>query len=102
MNTFSILAEKNNLTITENGEVKLNPLSQFEFMTFPLDEKLNIITVDSDTYLGLLLKTHQFNKDLTGVEPFDSELFSNFIQTRIFGSSIEEKIKAGDMDGFDN
>lgn len=79
MSTFNILSERNNLTVTDQEQVKINPISQFEFITHPINEDLPIITVDKDTYLGLLLKVYQFNPNLDGVEPFNNEVFSQFI-----------------------
>lgn len=83
MSTFNILLEKNRLTLTENEEVKLNPISQFEFITYPINEELPILILDKDTYLGLLLKVYQFNATLDGVEPFNSEVYSNFVKQKM-------------------
>ena len=83
MSTFSILSERNNLTITEKEEVKLNPISQYEFITCPLNEELPILAVDKDIYLGLLLKAYQFTENLDGVEPFDRASFNNFMLKKL-------------------
>lgn len=83
MTTFDILVERNNLTITEEGCVKLNPISKFEFITYPLYEEGKILSVSQDVYYGLLLKTYQFNDELDGVEPFDPDQFNEFRKAKI-------------------
>lgn len=101
MTTFEILAERNNLTITESGEIKLNPLSQFEFITYPLNDKLKTLTVDKDTYYGLLLKAYQFNANLDGIEPFDPVKFNEFRKIKIAALKAAQEAKAVE-NGADN
>ena len=82
MSTVNVLISKNKCTVNEEGQIALNPLSRFEFRTYPINYEEPILWVDEDTYLGLLLKVYQFSEDLTNVEYFDSQLFIEFLRTR--------------------
>lgn len=97
MNTFETLVERNNLTLTEEGDVLLNPISQFEFVTFPLSKENLTLAVTKDVYYGLLLKVYQFNADLKGVEPFDPVQFNEFRKIKfaaLLKAKAEQETKA--------
>ena len=94
MSTFNILAERNNLTITESGAIKINPHSQYEFTTYPINEELNIVEVSQDEYMGLLLKVYQFNESLTGIEAFDIAKFNEFRYARFTAMKTAREAKA--------
>lgn len=96
MTTFDILAERNNLTITESGAVKLNPLSQFEFITYPLREEIKILTVTQEVYYGLLLKVYQFNESLDGIELFDPLKFNEFKKAKLAAFKALQEVKGSE------
>lgn len=52
-----------------NNKIKLIPLSQHSFQTYPLN-KLNIIEVTDEEFIGLLLFKKQFNIELNQVIDF--------------------------------
>ena len=94
MTTFEILAEKNKLTITESGAIKLNPLSTYEFITYPLNDELKTIELTQDEYYGLLLKVYQFDENLDGVVTFDPIQFTEFKKAKFAMMQAEQKAKA--------
>ena len=94
MTTFDILVERNNLTVTESGDVKLNPLSQFEFITYPLNEKIKTLIVTQEVYYGLLLKVYQFTESLDGIEPFDPIKFNEFKKAKFAAFKASQQAKA--------
>ena len=94
MTTFEILAEKNKLTVTENGEIKINPLSQYEFITYPINEEEKTITVSQDEYLGLMLKVYQFNDNLDGLVAFDAAQFTEFKKAKFAALKAKQEAKA--------
>lgn len=81
-NVMEILKEKNNLTVSGDGQIVVVPTSPYEFRTSPLIEGESALMVSEDAYIGLLLKLYQFDVTLKNVVPFDQGGFGAFMRTK--------------------
>ena len=75
------LLKRNAVRYSEDGLIKIMPLNQFEFQTYPIVDGKEIL-ITEDEYIGLMLRVYEFNDELTGVEPIDYSKYLAFIQTK--------------------
>ncbi len=82
MTVFEQLKKQNLLTTDDQDNVKIVPISQWEYKTHPIEDTDKAIWISSDDYLGLKLRLTQFNDTLEFCEPFDNEKFTAFIKSK--------------------
>ena len=73
------LLKRNAVRYSEDGLIKIMPLNQFEFQTYPIVDGKEIL-ITEDEYIGLMLRVYQFNDELTAVEPIDHSKYLSFIE----------------------
>lgn len=64
------------------GKIKVVPMNQFEWRSYPINEDDTPLLVTEDEFIGLATRLYMFNGQLTAVVPFDMVAFKQFIGTR--------------------
>lgn len=65
---------------TENRKIKIIPISQFEWQSYPIDKDYLLLT--EDEFIGVATKLYMFSNDLKGVVPFDVENYRSFLKDK--------------------
>lgn len=59
---FMTLAQQNRLTYTDDKKhIYVKPISQYDFITYPLEDLSGTVLVTLEEYLGLRVHYYQFN-----------------------------------------
>lgn len=65
---------------TENGKIKVIPISQFEWQCYPIDKECLLLT--EDEFIGIATKLYMFSSDLSEVVSFDVESYKSFLRSK--------------------
>ena len=61
---IKFLKKQNNLTVSNNKLIYIKPISEHQFVTYPLKNLAECITVTAEEYVLLRSRYYKFSKDL--------------------------------------
>lgn len=85
---IEILKKQNNLTINDDGLIYVKPVTQYSYVTYPLQDLEGCLALTPNDYVLLKAGYYKITEDLLGLEIRDANTY-NYVNEVIDNASNE-------------